>query len=70
MFAPAGTPKPVIDKLSAALRKITSSATFSDSMRKIGNEARSGTPAELRATTVAQSQLWGDLIKRLNIKAE
>ena len=39
-------------------------------MRKIGNEAKTGTPAELRATTVAQSPLWGDLIKRLNIKAE
>jgi tripartite-type tricarboxylate transporter receptor subunit TctC len=70
VFAPAGTPKPVLDKLSAAVRKITSSATFGESMRKIGNEAKTGTPAELRATTVAQAQLWGDLIKRLNIKAE
>ena len=70
VFAPAGTPRPVLDKLSAAVRKITSSLTFSESMRKIGNEAKTGTPAELRATTVAQHQLWGDLIRRLNIKAE
>ena len=70
VFAPAGTPKPVIDKLNAALRKITSSASFGENMRKIGNEAKSGSPAELRATTVAQAQLWGDLIKRLNIKAD
>ena len=70
VFAPAGTPKPVVDKLNAALRKITSSASFGESMRKIGNEAKSGSPAELRATTVEQAQLWGDLIKRLNIKAE
>jgi tripartite-type tricarboxylate transporter receptor subunit TctC len=70
VFAPAGTPKPVVDKLNAALRKITSSASFGEAMRKIGNEARSGSPAELRATTVEQAQLWGDLIKRLNIKAE
>ena len=70
VFAPAGTPRPVLDKLSAAVRKITSSPTFSESMRKIGNEAKTGTPAELRATTVAQHQLWGDLIRRLNIKAE
>ena len=70
VFAPAGTPKPVVDKLNAALRKITSSASFGENMRKIGNEAKSGSPAELRATTVAQAQLWGDLIKRLNIKAD
>ncbi len=70
VFVPAGTPKPVIDKLGAALRKITGSASFGEAMRKIGNEAQSGSPAELRATTVEQAKLWGDLIKRLNIKAE
>ena len=70
VFVPAGTPKPVVDRLGAALRKITSSASFVESMRKIGNEAKSGSPAELRATTVAQAQQWGELIKRLNIKAE
>jgi tripartite-type tricarboxylate transporter receptor subunit TctC len=70
VFAPAGTPKPVIDKLGAALRKITSSAGFGDAMRKLGNEAKTSTPEELRAVTLQQSQLWGDLIRRLNIKAE
>ena len=70
VFAPLGTPRPVLDKLNAVLRKITSSASFGEAMRKIGNEARSGTAAELRATTLAQAQLWGELIKRLNIKAE
>jgi tripartite-type tricarboxylate transporter receptor subunit TctC len=67
VFAPAGTPKPVVDKLNAALRKITSSPAFVDSMRKIGNEAKSGSPADLLATTQDQSKVWGGLIKRLNI---
>jgi len=70
VFAPAGTPKPVVDKLNAALRKITSSATFGEAMRKLGNEARTSTPTELRTVTLQQSKSWGDLIKRLNIKAE
>ena len=70
VFAPAGTPKPVIDKLDAAVRKISQSASFGEAMRKIGNEAKSSTPAELRASTVAQQRSWGELIKRLNIKAE
>lgn len=70
VFVPAGTPRPVVDKLAGALRRITTSASFAENMRKIGNEAKSGSPAELRATTVEQAQLWGDLIKRLNIKAE
>ena len=70
VFAPAGTPKPVVDKLNAALRKITSSASFVDSMRKIGNEAKSGSPADLLATTQDQSKVWSGLIKRLNITAQ
>ena len=70
VFAPAGTPNAVVDKLNAALRKITSSPAFGEAMRKIGNEAKTSTAAELRAVTLQQSKNWGDLIKRLNIKAE
>lgn len=67
VFAPAGTPKPVVDKLNGALRKITASPEFVESMRKIGNEAKSGTSAELLSSTQEQSKVWGGLIKRLNI---
>ncbi|MDM0070625.1 tripartite tricarboxylate transporter substrate binding protein [Variovorax sp. J31P207] len=70
VFAPAGTPKPVVDTLNAALNKITTSTSFQDAMQKIGNESKSGTPAELRELTAQQSRQWGDLIKRLNIKSE
>jgi tripartite-type tricarboxylate transporter receptor subunit TctC len=70
VFAPAGTPKPVVDKLNAARRKITTSAAFGEAIHKIANEAKSSTPQELRAVTLQQSKTWGDLIKRLNIKAE
>jgi tripartite-type tricarboxylate transporter receptor subunit TctC len=70
VFAPAGTPKPVIDKLSVALRKITTSPGFVEAMQKLGNEAKSSTPAELREVTLQQSRMWGDMIRRLNIKME
>ena len=70
VFAPEGTPKPIVDKLNVALRKITTSASFEEAMRKIGNESKSSTPAELRDITLQQSKSWGDMIRRLNIKAE
>jgi tripartite-type tricarboxylate transporter receptor subunit TctC len=70
VFAPAGTPKPVVDKLNAALRKVTTSPRFAEAMRKIGNEPKASTPAELIEVTQQQSKNWGDLIKRLDIKAE
>ncbi len=70
VFAPAGTPKPIVDKLGAALRKITASPSFGEAMRKLGNEAQTSTPQELLAVTQRESKSWGDLIKRLNIKAD
>ncbi len=70
VFAPAGTPRPVVEKLNAALRRITTSAAFKESMQKIGNEAKSGTPAELTELTVQQNRQWGELIRRLDIKME
>ena len=70
VFVPATTPKPIIDKLNAALNKITTSSSFGDAMRKLGNEPKSGTPSELREVTLQQSRTWNEMIKRLKIKAE
>jgi len=70
VFAPAGTPQAVVNKLSAAMRKITSSPDFIDNMRKLGNEAKSGSPADLLKTTQDQSKVWSGLIKRLNISLQ
>ena len=71
VFAPAGTPKLVINKLGAALKKITTSEAFGEAMGKIGNEAKSSAnPGELLAVTQQQSKLWGDMVKRLDIKPD
>lgn len=70
VFAPAGTPQPIVDKLNAALRQVTSSARFGEAMRQFGNEARSGTPADLLAITEQEHRKWGALIQRLGLKAE
>ena len=34
VFAPVGTPKPIVDKLAAAIHRITTSASFGEAMRK------------------------------------
>jgi tripartite-type tricarboxylate transporter receptor subunit TctC len=70
VFAPAGTPKPIVDKMNAALRKITTSPAFGEAMRKLGNEPKSSTPAELVEVTLQQSKGWEEMIKRLNIRMD
>lgn len=69
VFAPAGTAAPVLAKLSRALMRITASADFDYAMRKIGGQARTATPAQLRELTLEQYRAWGDLIKRHGIQA-
>ncbi|MCD0504946.1 Bug family tripartite tricarboxylate transporter substrate binding protein [Bordetella petrii] len=68
VFAPAGTPEPIIQKLNAALREVTASQRFADAMQKTGNQPRPSTPAELKEVTLRESQRWGELIKQLGIK--
>lgn len=70
VFAPAGTPKPIVEKLNTTLRKITTSPAFIESMRKLGNEAKASTPAELRDLTLQQSKSWGEMIRKHGIKMD
>lgn len=70
VFAPAGTPRPVIERLNGSLRKIVGSQGFVEFMRKHGNEARASTPAELLELARQQSRSWGELISRLNLKTQ
>ncbi len=55
--------------LNAALRKITTSASFGVAMRKLSNEPNSSTPSELREVTLKKSRTWAALIKQLNVTA-
>ncbi len=70
VFAPAGTPAPIVERLNAALRKVVESQGYAEFMRKHGNEPRSSTPAELLELTRQQHRSWGELIKRLNLKPQ
>ena len=46
LYAPKGTPKPVLDKLNAALRAAVQDAAFKDALAKLGS-----TPAPLDKVT-------------------
>ena len=70
LSAPAGTPQPVLDKLSSTLRQVVSSAEFEQAMQRTGNVAHPGSPDVLRQMAQTESAKWGALIKRLNIKLE
>src|SRR3546814_13751571 len=57
VFAPAGTPAAIVNKLNAALREVTTSARFTQAMQSIGNQPRPSPPAELNEVTLERTSV-------------
>ncbi|MBD9667417.1 tripartite tricarboxylate transporter substrate binding protein [Variovorax sp. VRV01] len=70
ILAPAGTPKPILEKLSAAMRKACQSEELAKKWREYGGELRCDTPAEFAAFIHADRQMWGRVIRQANIKLD
>jgi len=70
LLAPPGTPKPIVDKINAAMR----AAIDNDEVRKRiaadGGEAVSSTPEEYGAIVDRDMTRWSALIKKLGLKVE
>lgn len=70
ILAPAGTPKPILEKLSAAMRKACQSEELAKKWREYGGELRCDTPEEFAAFIHADRQMWGRVIRQANIKLD
>jgi tripartite-type tricarboxylate transporter receptor subunit TctC len=68
--APAGTPKPIVGKLNAALARILELPEIRESFAKQGAEAAGGTPEQYDAFIRTESARWREVVKRAGIKAE
>ncbi len=70
VFAPAGVPKPVIDKLSGELIKSIQDPDTKAKLVAQGIEPGGMTPAELAAFQKSEVEKWARVIKAGNIKVE
>src|SRR5450631_1089934 len=70
VIAPAGVPRPIIDKLNAAINKALKSEAFTQKFEKIGDEPAGGTPEEFAETIRTDSAKWADVIKRSGAKLD
>jgi tripartite-type tricarboxylate transporter receptor subunit TctC len=70
MIAPTGTPKPILDKLHAALVKALASPDVREKLSAQGVEVVGGTPTEFADWLAKESQRWGKVIKERNITVE
>jgi tripartite-type tricarboxylate transporter receptor subunit TctC len=70
VFAPAATPKPVIDRLNAALALALASPALQERMVREGFDPMPGTPAAARERLQQELPMWAKLIKERGITAE
>ncbi len=70
VIAPAGVPRPIVDKLNAAINKALESEAFKEKFAKIGDEPAGGTPEEFAATIKADSAKWDDVVRRSGAKLD
>lgn len=70
VFAPAATPKPLIDKLNASLVKALNGPVLKEKMIKEGFDPETSTPIEARAKLTKELALWAKLVKERGITAE
>ena len=70
VFAPAGTPKPVVDRLHAEIVRIFNLPDVQAKMRTLGLDPILGGPDELARTQQAEIVKWAKVIKDSGAKAE
>jgi tripartite-type tricarboxylate transporter receptor subunit TctC len=67
MMAPAGTPRPVIDRLNAELQKALQAPAVKARLEEMGGEARGSTPEEMKTMVANQTQKWIQVVSDAKI---
>jgi tripartite-type tricarboxylate transporter receptor subunit TctC len=67
LFAPVGTPQPIIDKLNAAMRKVAGTDSAKQRANQLGTVLVDWSPAEMDAFARKEVADWGKVIRDNNI---
>jgi len=70
LFAPAGTPQAIVDKVAADFAKVLATPEVRNKLSDIGLETVGSSPAEFAATVQRDYEKWGKVIRDANIKLD
>ena len=70
VMAPAGTPRAVIDRLSAEVAQAIKQPNVRASLEEMGGEVRSSSPEEMKTMVAAELARWTRLVAERNIPRE
>ena len=69
-FAPAKTPKPIVDALNAAINKALTSPDVAEKLSKLGMDPATGSPESFARVLAEDYAKWGPIVKASGFKAE
>ncbi len=70
LFAPAGTPQPIIDKISTAVMAVTKTDDFRKKMQAVGAEVIANSPAEFGKQVESEVKQWAEVVRVSGAVAE
>jgi tripartite-type tricarboxylate transporter receptor subunit TctC len=70
ILTPAGTPRPIVDRLNREIVAVMSSDDMKQKLAHQGTEVRTSTPDEFAAYIKEEIAKWGDVIRTANLKAQ
>ncbi len=70
VFAPAGTPEPIVAKLNAAIRAALDDAQLKSALIARGAQPVPASPEEFARRVAASAQMWGKLVRDAGAKVD
>ncbi|MDB5797006.1 MAG: hypothetical protein JWP36_908 [Paucimonas sp.] len=70
LFAPAGTPPEIVNKIAGALREGFKNPAIAKKFEAIGAVPGGNSPEEFKTFVAAEAVKWGDFVRRTGIKLE
>jgi tripartite-type tricarboxylate transporter receptor subunit TctC len=71
VFAPAGTPRPIIDKLNAEMARAINQPDLKKQLtEQLGIDLAISSPEALQAWTVGEIERWGKVVRDNGIRAD
>ncbi|GAP38064.1 tripartite tricarboxylate transporter substrate binding protein [Piscinibacter sakaiensis] len=70
MFAPAGTPTDIVRKVSEQVRVTLNQPAVREKQAALGVEIVASTPEQLDGTVRQEMTKWGELVRRIGVKAD
>jgi tripartite-type tricarboxylate transporter receptor subunit TctC len=70
IFAPAGTPQPIVDRLNGEINAVLRSAEMAPALKRFGYDLKISTPAEFAAFFTAELQRWPPVLRATGIKPQ